>query len=153
MKTVSRNALLPYSAEQMFDLVNDVSSYPLFLPWCAESEVLSDSPDEMTARLCLAKAGLQQHFVTRNRLRRPEEIELQLVDGPFSTLEGRWRFIQLGTDGSKTELDLRFDFNSGLLNLTLGKVFEQAADTLVEAFCARAVQVYGDGYGNGNGNG
>lgn len=142
MKKVSRSALLPYSAEQMFDLVNDVASYPEFLPWCSESQVLASSESEMLATLTVSKAGVSHSFTTRNQLDEPSSIRLSLVDGPFSSLEGRWQFSQLGGDGCKTEMDLKFDFNSTLLNATFGKVFSQAADTMVDAFCERAAEVY-----------
>ncbi len=143
MKTVSRSALLPYSAEQMFDLVNDVAAYPGFLPWCDSSQVIEASETQMLASVTVAKAGIRQSFTTRNQLVRPSLIRLTLVEGPFSSLEGRWQFSQLGQDGCKTELDLKFDFNSSILNATFGKVFAQAADTMVDSFSDRARQVYG----------
>lgn len=143
MKRVSRSALLPFSAEQMFDLVNDVAAYPEFLPWCSDSRVIESSPTEMLASLTISKAGLSHSFSTRNQLQRPELIRLVLVDGPFSSLEGNWRFSQLGDDGCKAEMGLAFDFNSVVLNATLGKAFSHAADTMVDAFCDRARQVYG----------
>ena len=142
MKVVSRSALLPYSAEQMFDLVNDVARYPEFLPWCASAEIFQQSDDEMQARLEVSRAGLSKSFTTRNRLNRPETIDLELVEGPFSDLVGHWQFRQLGEDGCKIDMQLRFEFNQAVLNLAFGKVFEQAADSLVDAFCKRARQVY-----------
>lgn len=143
MKTVARSALLPFSAEQMFDLVNNVSAYPEFLPWCSESRVLESSELEMVASLTISKAGMSHRFTTRNHMERPERIRLTLVDGPFSRLEGSWQFTQLGDDGCKTEMNLSFDFSSTVLNATLGKVFSQAADSMVDAFCERARSVYG----------
>ena len=96
----------------------------------------------MLATLTVSKAGVSHSFTTRNQLDEPSSIRLSLVDGPFSSLEGRWQFSQLGGDGCKTEMDLKFDFNSTLLNATFGKVFSQAADTMVDAFCERAAEVY-----------
>jgi ribosome-associated toxin RatA of RatAB toxin-antitoxin module len=142
MKQVKRSALLPYSCEQMFDVVNDVISYPVFLPWCDASEIIEQSDREMVARLTLAKAGMRQSFTTRNRLERPNAIDMGLVDGPFRSLEGHWRFSALGDDGCKVDMNLRFDFSSKLANMALGKVFEQAADSLVDAFCIRAEKLY-----------
>ena len=101
MKQVTRSALLPYSAEQMFDVVNDVANYAMFLPWCSASEVLSQSETEMVARLTISRGSLAQQFTTRNELERPGAINLHLVDGPFTTLEGRWRFYSLGEDGAQ----------------------------------------------------
>ena len=98
----------------------------------------------MLARLTLTKARVSHSFTTRNRLLGNNRIELQLVEGPFTSLNGHWTFSQLGSDGCKTEMYLKFDFNSRMLNATFGKVFEQVADSLVEAFCDRAKGVYGD---------
>ena len=142
MKQVTRSALLPYSAEQMFDVVNDVASYAMFLPWCSASEVLSQSETEMVARLTISRGSLSQQFTTRNELERPGVINLHLVDGPFTTLEGRWRFSSLGEDGCKIEMVLRFEMSSKMLGAILARVFEQATDSLVDAFCQRAAQIY-----------
>ena len=142
MKEISRSALLPFSAKQMFDVVNDVGSYQDYLPSCSRSEVIESSPEFMVARLTLTKAGVSQQFTTRNNLVGLERIDLQLVDGPFTSLNGFWLFSQLGNDGCKTEMNLAFDFNSRMLNATFGKVFEQVADSLVEAFCDRAKVLY-----------
>ena len=142
MKEISRSALLPFSAEQMFDVVNDVALYQDYLPSCSRSEVIESSPELMVARLTLTRAGVSQQFTTRNKLAAPQRIDLQLVEGPFTTLNGYWLFSQLGEDGCKTEMNLKFDFNSRMLNATFGKVFEQVADSLVEAFCERAKVLY-----------
>ncbi len=145
MKEISRSALLPFSAQQMFDVVNDVASYEKYLPSCSRSEVIESTPECMIARLTLTKAGVSQQFTTRNMLANPHRIDLQLVEGPFSSLNGHWQFSQLGTEGCKTEMNLKFDFNSRMLNATFGRVFEQVADSLVEAFCDRAKYLYDNG--------
>jgi ribosome-associated toxin RatA of RatAB toxin-antitoxin module len=142
VKEISRSALLPFSAKQMFDVVNDVALYQDYLPLCSRSEVIESSPEFMVARLTLTKAGVSQQFTTRNKLVSAERIDLQLVEGPFTSLNGYWLFSQLGSDGCKTEMNLTFDFNSRMLNATFGKVFEQVADSLVEAFCDRAKVLY-----------
>ncbi len=142
MKEISRSALLPFSARQMFDVVNDVALYQEYLPACSRSEVIESSQEMMIARLTLTKAGVSQQFTTRNQLVGKERIDLQLVEGPFTSLNGYWLFSQLGSDGCKTEMNLTFDFNSRMLNATFGKVFEQVADGLVEAFCDRAKALY-----------
>ena len=142
MKQVERSALLPHSAAQMFNVVNDVAAYADFLPWCDSSEVLATTDSDMTARLVIVKGGVKQSFTTRNVFESPARIELHLIDGPFTRLDGSWRFTPLGQDGCKVEMSLRFDFNSKLANLALGKVFEVAADTMVDAFCERADRIY-----------
>lgn len=142
MKHVERSALLPYTPSQMFAVVNDVQSYSAFLPWCDASEVLEENDKEMVARLSIARAGLRQSFTTRNRLAPPAEIRMNLVDGPFSSLCGRWTFSAMGDDGCKIEMHLSFDFNNSLIDAALSKVFESAIDTLVDAFCERADTLY-----------
>lgn len=127
----------------MFDLVNDVARYPEFLPWCTSGEVLSGSSDEITARLEISGVGIRQQFTTRNHLRRPYSMSLSLVDGPFRSLEGAWQFTQLGESGCKVALSLEFEVSSGLMNLALEKLFDAAAERLVDAFCDRAAECYG----------
>jgi ribosome-associated toxin RatA of RatAB toxin-antitoxin module len=144
VRRVNRSALVPYSAEQMFAVVNDVPRYPEFLPWCKDSEVLSETSDVMIARLTLAKSGLQQDFTTHNELHHPDMIKMDLVNGPFSRLSGEWKFQPLGEDGCRASMHLEFDFSSLLFNMTLAKVFVAAADKMVEAFCERADKIYGE---------
>ena len=140
---IHRSALLPYPAQALFDLVNDVASYPEFLPWCSASEVLEVSATHMCASLAVAKGGLSQRFVTRNTLVPGQSIELKLQEGPFTQLHGRWEFKALGDKACKISLDLTFDYAGAMVRATLGPLFNQAANTLVDAFCQRAKQLYG----------
>lgn len=140
---IQRSALLPYPAQALFDLVNDVASYPQFLPWCAGSEVLEVSEQHMLARLELAKGSISQRFVTRNTLVPGARIEMNLQEGPFTSLHGVWEFKALGDKACKISLDLRFDYAGALVRATLGPLFNQATNTLVDAFCQRAKQLYG----------
>jgi len=140
---VSRNALLPYSAAEVFALVDDIESYPQFLPWCKSATVLSRSEDEVRAALELSKGGINKSFTTCNRMKQGKIIEMRLVEGPFHHLEGFWRFDPLGGQASKVSLDMEFEFSSRLLSMTVGPVFNQIAGTLVDSFCKRAVEVYG----------
>ncbi|WP_027858968.1 type II toxin-antitoxin system RatA family toxin [Marinobacterium jannaschii] len=142
MTQVERSALVLHTAEQMFDLINDVESYPQFLPWCAAAEVISRSEDELVATLHLAKSGLKYSFTTRNRLKRPLEMTLELVDGPFSSLSGVWTFTVLSEEASKVALNLNFDFSGKLTGLAMGKVFNQVASSMVDAFVSRADKIY-----------
>lgn len=142
MPTVNKSALVPYSAEQMFELVNDIESYPMFLPWCRSARVLAREGDEVRAAIEIAKGRVQKTFETRNRLQRPERIELQLVKGPFSKLHGVWLFQPLREDACKVSLDLEFDFANLLMRATVGPVFNRIADTMVDSFCKRAERVY-----------
>lgn len=146
MKKITRSALLPYSSEQMFHLVNDVERYPEFLPWCGDAKVVASHPSEMVASVTIAKAGIEQTFTTRNHLVPFERIEMQLVDGPFKALTGEWSFKALDESACKVVLDISFEMKAGILNVAVGTVFEKIASTLVDSFCNRAKEVYGDAF-------
>lgn len=142
MPQISRSALVPFSAEQMFRLVNDVDSYPDFLPGCIGSRVLEVSEHEMTAAVDVAKAGISKTFTTRNTLRDNQSINMQLVDGPFSKLMGGWHFTPLSADACKVELHLDFEFTNKLIELAFGKIFKDLVGSMVQAFTQRAKEVY-----------
>lgn len=141
--TIHKSALVPYSSGQMFALVDDIDSYAQFLPWCRSSRVLARESDEVRAAVEIAHSGLHKSFTTLNRLQRDKMIEMRLVEGPFRRLEGYWRFDLLGDKACKVSLDLDFEFSSRLMGLAMGPVFTQIANTLVDAFCKRAREVYG----------
>ena len=139
---IQRSALLPYPAHALYDLVNDVASYPKFLPWCSASQVLEVGDSHMLASLEVAKGSLSQRFVTRNALVPGLRIEMNLEEGPFTRLHGVWEFKALGDKACKISLDLSFDYAGPLVRATLGPLFNQAANTLVDAFCQRAKQLH-----------
>ncbi|WP_417596298.1 type II toxin-antitoxin system RatA family toxin [Oceanospirillum sp.] len=143
MTTVTRSALVMHSAREMYDLVNDCESYPKFLPWCGGATLIESSESHMVGRLEISKAGIKHSFTTRNTLEAPHHIHLQLVDGPFKKLEGDWRFEALSDEACKVTLTMEFEFAGKLLSMALGGIFNQAANTMVEAFCKRADEVYG----------
>jgi ribosome-associated toxin RatA of RatAB toxin-antitoxin module len=144
MKEVKRSALVPYAAEQMFALVEDIESYPQFLPWVSSAKVLERRPNELVGQLEMHRAGMRELVTTRNTLTPPREITLAFVAGPFKTLEGRWTFQPIGTDrGTRVDLTIRFEFASSVLNLLLTRSFEKSCNELVDAFVARARAVYG----------
>jgi ribosome-associated toxin RatA of RatAB toxin-antitoxin module len=138
---IQRSALLPYPAQSLYDLVNDVARYPEFLPWCSSTKVLESTPTFMRASLEVAKGGLSQRLVTRNDLVPGERIEMNLEEGPFTQLHGIWVFKPLGEKACKISLDLAFDYDGPIVRATLGPLFNQAANTLVDAFCQRAKQL------------
>jgi len=149
MKHVKRSVLLWYSPHEMYDLVTGVERYPQFLPWCERAEVLESHDTGMTARLSLAYAGVRHAFTTRNLHTPGEQVVIQLVDGPFSLLDGTWRFVALGRPGGelpacKVEFDLRYAFSSRALEAVLSPVFDRVANTFVDSFVRRAGQVYGE---------
>ncbi|SEG81030.1 type II toxin-antitoxin system RatA family toxin [Marinobacterium lutimaris] len=143
MAQVNRSALVLHTADEMFELVNDVRRYPEFLPWCSSTEVVHESEDTLEATLYLAKGGLKYSFTTRNSLQRPERMEIKLVEGPFKSLTGIWTFTPLSDEASKVELNMHFEFSGKLTGIAMGKVFNSVATTLVDAFVTRADQVYG----------
>lgn len=147
MKTVHKSVLIWYSAAEMFALVTDVTSYPQFLPWCDQAEVVEEDTHGMTAKVGISFAGLSQSFTTRNTHVKDRKVALKLVDGPFSKLDGHWDFTPLG-DGSqracKVNFSLRYDFDNAALAALVGPVFDKIAGSLVDAFVKRAVQVYGE---------
>lgn len=143
MRKVSRSALVPYRAQDMFMLVDDVERYPEFVPGCDAAEVISRSGDTVEARLALRKGAISKSFTTRNRRREFEAMDLSLVDGPFRHLQGGWRFKDLGDNGCKVSLELEFEFSSPLVDRMFGSFFEQTCNALVDAFAKRAAAVYG----------
>ncbi|WP_439212619.1 type II toxin-antitoxin system RatA family toxin [Duffyella gerundensis] len=142
MAQISRSALVPYSAEQMYRLVNDVDAYPQFLPGCTGSRVLDAKDNQMTASVDVSKAGISKTFTTRNTLQDNQSIQMQLVDGPFRKLTGGWRFISLSEDACKVELSLDFEFTNMLVELAFGRIFKELANNMVQAFTHRAKEVY-----------
>ncbi len=142
MAKVARSALVTHSATKMFDLINDIPSYPQFLSGCVAAEVLSADEKFVEARLTLGKSGFQQSFITRNELLPPEQMVMRLVDGPFSHFEGRWQFESLDENACKVSLNLEFAFNNPILSMTAGKWLEEVASKQVDSLCQRADQVY-----------
>ena len=146
MKTVSKSVLIWYSPEEMFSLVVGVEQYPQFLPWCDRARVLEQDSDSMVAEVGIAFSGIRQSFVTRNTHEAGRRVQMHLVRGPFSKLEGDWHFLPVG-DGTqracRVELVLRYGFDNAALAALVGPVFDRIAKSMVEAFVKRAEQVYG----------
>jgi len=146
MKTIHKSVLLSHSAHEMFALVTNIEHYPRFLPWCDHGEVLELNDDGMLARVGMAISGLRQSFTTRNIHETDRRVLMELVDGPFSHLDGVWAFTPLG-DGTlracKVEFTLSYGFSSTALAALVGPVFDKIAGNLVDAFVRRADQVYG----------
>lgn len=143
MTTIDQSALLPYSAARMFALVNDIAAYPEFMDGCLGAEILERSADQVTARLELGKAGLRYAFTTRNTLRPPESMSMELVEGPFRHFDATWRFMPLREDACKVSLHLEFDFTLGLVDAALKTLFDRTSRNLVNALCRRAGELYG----------
>lgn len=140
---INRSALVNFSAQQMFDLVNDIEAYPQYMEGCVSATILQRQDDWLEARLDLKRAGVRQSFVTRNHLKPPESMTMTLVDGPFSYLHGCWRFTALNATACKVSFDMEFELENKLLGLAIGKLFESVAGNQVDALCVRAQQIYG----------
>jgi ribosome-associated toxin RatA of RatAB toxin-antitoxin module len=143
MPIINRSALVPYNAAEMFSLVDDVEAYPQFMPWCKSATVLSRDDDEVRASMELVRGGFEKSFTTCNRLQKNKMIEIRLVKGPFRQLYGFWRFEPIGENACKVSLHLNFEFVNKLVGIAMGPVFNQIANTLVDSFCQRAIDVYG----------
>ena len=140
---ISRSALLPYSARQMYDVVADIRSYPGFLNWCQGSEIISETDQEVLAKLVISYTKLNFAFTTRNLNTPHQSIKLSLVDGPFTNLSGEWCFSALSEEACKVSIDMDFDFDRSFAKHMMAKVFSNIITTQLEAFQDRAEVIYG----------
>ena len=141
MREVKRSALVAQPAARMFALINDIESYPLFLPWCTSAQVQSRTEQEIIATIGVRRGALNAQFTTRNELTANRHIAMRLVSGPFKTLEGGWTFAPVdapGQSGCRVDLLLRFAFANRLTGMIFEPLFEETAVSLVDAFVARA---------------
>lgn len=143
MTSINRSALVEYSAEQMFDLVNAIEHYPEFMQGCVSARVISQTDTELVGELRLSKAGISQQFTTRNVLSRPERIDMSLVEGSFKNFSSTWTFDALTENACKVSLAMEFEFKSGLMDFAAEKLFSSSANNLVDAIVKRAHEVYG----------
>jgi ribosome-associated toxin RatA of RatAB toxin-antitoxin module len=139
---IEKSALVPFSAQQMFDLVADVERYKEFLPWCSDSQLVSRTENEVCGKIEVSRLGITQAFSTCNAIDPPHRMEIALREGPFKRLHGEWRFTQLRDDACKVSLMMDFEFSGRLINAAFGKVFHQIANSLVSSFVERAREVY-----------
>ncbi len=143
MHTVKKHVFLHYSAQQMFDLVNDVEDYPNFLPWCSDAQIVEQDDAGLQARIGIHFKGIRQHFSTRNTQQRPTHIHMQLVQGPFKKMTGGWRFVEQGLHACTIDFELHYEFSNPLLNIVIGPVFRHITHTFVDCFVAQAKKRYG----------
>jgi ribosome-associated toxin RatA of RatAB toxin-antitoxin module len=138
MREVKRSALVNRSPAELFALINDIESYPQFLPWCTHARVLSRSPTEIVATIGVRQGALHGEFTTRNALEPDRRIDMSLVSGPFRTLEGEWRLAPIDPEGCRVELSMRFAFGHRVTALLFEPKFAATIGSLVDAFVARA---------------
>ncbi|MDC9726996.1 MAG: type II toxin-antitoxin system RatA family toxin [Candidatus Thioglobus sp.] len=142
MHQLSKSALVPYSAEQMYQLVNQVDEYPKFLNWCSNASILKQTSEQITASVEINKTGLTQSFTTINTLTPNQRIDMQLKEGLFKQLTGAWVFTKLNDQACKVELNLSFSFSSKVVDMAISPIFTSIANSQLEAFVARAKAVY-----------
>jgi ribosome-associated toxin RatA of RatAB toxin-antitoxin module len=138
MAVVERSVLVPFSAQQMYALVEDVESYPQFLPWCEGARVDAREPERTIATIEANFRGLRQQFTTQNRGRAGERLDIELVSGPFRKLHASWRFTALGEQGCRIDFRIEYQFSSRIVETVAGPVFHHIANTFVDAFVRRA---------------
>jgi ribosome-associated toxin RatA of RatAB toxin-antitoxin module len=143
MNSLKRSAIVPYTVRQMFDLVNKIEDYPHFLPWCQRSEIISKTDEEVIASLEVTWKGMHKSFTTKNKLKPYSCIDITLINGPLQHMEGIWNFVELEEHACKVMLDLEFEFTGSFIDRFFQPVFQHIANTLVDAFCKRAVELYG----------
>lgn len=143
MPGISETRLLPYTAEQMFDLVADVSRYGEFLPWVVGTRVRSNSETEMIADMLVGFKALREKFTSRVEKKRPHEIEVHYLDGPMRDLDNVWKFRPTA-DGCEVDFSVSFTFRNAMFEALAGQYFDRAFRKMVSAFETRADQLYGN---------
>ncbi|MDA8107153.1 MAG: type II toxin-antitoxin system RatA family toxin [Betaproteobacteria bacterium] len=143
MKRVARSAIVQQRCADLYALVEDIESYPRFLPWCREAEVRERTPERTVATLTVGVKGIRQAFTTENENRPPAAIRMRLIEGPFRRFGAAWRITPLGERAAKIEFWLEYEFANRLLARALEPLFDHIADTMVDAFVRRAEEVHG----------
>lgn len=143
MSTVSTSVCVNYSPREMYDLVNDVESYPGYIPMCSAVKLLSSTPDALRATITMAKGKIRLSFTTENTMEIGEIIRMRLIDGPFKKLDGVWRFQPSGDSGCEVSFRLDFEFANSLLSMAFGGFFKEVSESMVDAFCRQAARKYG----------
>ena len=143
MALIEKSVLVEYSAQQMFDLVDQIERYPEFLPWCGGTRVKAREETMVLATIDIDYLHLKQSFTTKNTMQAPHTIQMHLHEGPFQQLDGQWHFVALSFEACKVDLRLQYEFSSKLMETLVNPVFSLIAGALVDAFVVRAEKVYG----------
>jgi len=143
VKRVSRSAIVEHSAQALYALIEDIESYPAFLPWCRSARVESRTDARTVATLSVGLRGIKQSFTTENRNTPGQAIQMRLVEGPFRHFSASWRLTPLGAHAARVEFSMAYEFSSRVLAKMLEPLFGQIADTMVDAFVRRADALYG----------
>ncbi len=141
---LEKTVLVPYTAEQMYKIVNQAEDYPKFLPWCDKADILMRSDTEQKATLSMSYLVLKQHFTTHNTMTPNQRIEMNLVEGPFQKLYGLWQFKAIGETGCRIDFFIDYEFSNAFLDKMIGPVFNQISRTLMDAFVEEANKRYSE---------
>jgi ribosome-associated toxin RatA of RatAB toxin-antitoxin module len=142
MTDVKKNVIVQHSAEKMFDLVDRIEDYPLFLPWCGGSKVIERTSHITRASIHIQYSGVNQSFTTQNTKKHPHRIDLKLIDGPFKVLEGYWIFKSIHDDACSIDFHLHYEFSNFILDKLISPIFNKIANTFVDGFVAQADKIY-----------
>lgn len=142
MEKIERSALVAFSAEQMYRLVDDVEKYPEFVPYCKNATIINRESNLVSATLMVSKSGIAKSFSTKNTLTPFTEIKMELLNGPFKYLNGYWRFNSLSESACKIELHLEYEFSNIIASIAFAKIFNQLTQSMVSAFTQRASEIY-----------
>lgn len=143
MAKIHKQLLVPFSAQQMYDLVNDIEAYPEFLPWCKSATVHNRNDSELKATLCLSKGPLKHNITTKNNMRKGLQINMDYSAGPFKNCIGSWHFNEQANGHCQVIFNFEYEFANRLTAFAIEPIFFPISNTLVEAFYKRALQVYG----------
>ena len=134
---------MPYSADEMYELIVDIESYPDFLPWCAGAKVVNHDQHHSIGTVDLKAGKLSYSFTTKNTMQPGSEIKMRLVKGPFRHLNGSWQFESAGNSSCAVTLDVSFEFKNKVIKLALGKILNRIMETIIDSFAQRAIEIYG----------
>ena len=142
MADVKKNVIVHHSADQMFNLVDRIEDYPLFLPWCGGSKVIERNDEITIASILIKYSGINQSFTTQNTKSYPHRIDLKLIDGPFKVLTGFWIFTPINKDACSIEFYLHYEFSNFILDKLISPIFSKIANTFVDGFVTQADKIY-----------
>ena len=144
MTKISKKANVNFNADQMYALVNDIESYPDFLPWCTDTKIINSGEGMLTASVTISIGKIKKRFTTLNKMEHGSSISMNLIEGPFKELNGYWKFQNNSGVGSVVTLEMQFEFKNKLLKYTFGPPFKMITDSLVSSFIERAHDIYGE---------
>lgn len=149
MAVIERSARVPYSADQMLALINDIDSYPEFLHWCHGARIEKDSGAVVDAALEIGISGIYKTIRTRNTTTRevstgPASIQIEMLEGPLKTLHGYWKLIDQPEQRCDIQLRLEYEIHRSPFGLLLRSLFDEIANSQLNAFVKRARAVYGE---------